>query len=133
MLSVMLLTAAVWVYMYALRIPAMRKARVPVQTYTSPGKVADLLPDSVNYPADNLSNLFELPVIFYALCLYLFVSGSVDTLYVAAACLFFTFRLLHSIVQCTRNIVMTRFYLYMCAALALWFMLIRAIISALLV
>lgn len=131
MLATMTLTALVWFYMYALRIPAMRKAGVSVQTYTMPEKVTEYLPEEVNYSANNLKNLFELPVLFYGLCLYLFVTGNVDTVYVVAGWLFFGFRTLHSIVHCSSNVVMRRFYLYAAAALALWFMLGRALIGAL--
>jgi hypothetical protein len=131
MLATMTLTAVVWLYMYAKRIPAMRRAGVRVQTYTTPDKVAEYLPDEVNYAAYNLKNLFEVPILYYGLCLYLFVSGSVDTAYVAAAWLFFLFRAMHSFVHCTNNIVMLRFYLYAAAALVLWFMLGRALIAEL--
>ena len=131
MLATMTLTAIVWFYMYARRIPAMRRARVSVQTYTTPDKVTEHLPEDVNYAANNLKNLFEVPVLFYGLCLYLFVSGNVDAAYVVAAWLFFLLRAFHSIVHCTRNIVMLRFYLYASSALALWFMLGRALITEL--
>ncbi len=127
MLGMLVLTAVVWFYMYARRIPAMKKAKVPVQTYTIPEKVIELLPESINYPAYNLKNLFELPVVFYALCLFLYVTDSVDAVYLVAAWLFLAFRISHSIVHCTSNIVMLRFYLYSAAALALWFMLGRAV------
>ena len=131
MLGMLVLTATVWFYMYARRIPAMKKARVPVQTYTVPEKTIELLPESINYPAYNLKNLFELPVVFYALCLFLYVTDTVDTAYLVAAWLFLAFRVLHSIVHCTSNIVMLRFYLYAAAALALWFMLGRAVLGLL--
>ncbi len=109
----------------------MRRARVSVQTYTTPDKVTEHLPEDVNYAANNLKNLFEVPVLFYGLCLYLFVSGNVDAAYVVAAWLFFLLRAFHSIVHCTHNIVMLRFYLYASSALALWFMLGRALITEL--
>ena len=131
MLATMTLTAIVWFYMYARRIPAMRRARVSVQTYTTPDKITEHLPEDVNYAANNLKNLFEVPILFYGLCLYLFVSGNVDAAYVVAAWLFFLLRAFHSFVHCTRNIVMLRFYLYASSALALWFMLGRALISEL--
>ena len=131
MLATMTLTAIVWFYMYARRIPAMRSARISVQTYTTPEKLAEHLPEEVNYSAHNLKNLFEAPVLFYGLCLYLFVSGNVDTAYVVSAWLFFVLRAFHSIVHCTRNIVMLRFYLYVGSALALWYMLGRALIMEL--
>ncbi len=126
MIGLMLLTAIVWFYMYAKRIPAMKSARVPVQTYTIPEKVVELLPASVNYAAYNLKNLFELPVLFYGLCLVLYVTETVDSAFVVAAWSFLVLRVLHSIVHCTVNIVMLRFYLYAAGALVLWFMLARA-------
>ena len=131
MLATMTLTAIVWFYMYARRIPAMRRARVSVQTYTTPDKVTEHVSEEANYSANNLKNLFEVPVLFYGLCLYLFVSGNADAVYVIAAWLFFLFRVFHSIVHCTVNIVMLRFYLYAGSTLALWFMLGRALITEL--
>lgn len=131
MLLNMLLTAIVWFYLYAKRIPAMRNAGVSVQTYTTPGKIDEHLPEAVNYPASNFKNLFELPVLFYGLCLYLYVTGNVDPLYLIAAWTFFIMRVAHSIVHSTRNIVMLRFYCYVGGAVALWFMLGRALFDAL--
>lgn len=131
MLCMMLLTAVVWFVMYAKRIPAMKKARVPVQAYTTPDKVAELLPEDVNNSANNLKNLFELPVLFYGLCLYIHVTNSVDAIFVIAAWAFFVLRALHSLVQCTSNIVMLRFYLYTAGALTLWIMLGRAVAGSL--
>ena len=91
----------------------------------------EYLSDEVNYSANNLKNLFEVPVLYYGLCLYLFVTGNVDLAYVVAAWLFFLFRAFHSVVHCTKNIVMLRFYLYSGAALSLWFMLGKALIGEL--
>jgi len=130
-LAMMSLTALIWFYMYARRIPAMREVGVSAQTYTTPDKVTEFLPEEINYWANNLKSLFELTVLFYGLCLYLFVSGNVGAGYVVAAWLFFVFRTLHSIAHCSSNVVMRRFYLYAAAALALWFMLGRALIGAL--
>ena len=83
-------------------------------------------PPAVSNPSDNLKNLFEIPVIFYALALYLFVTNQVDPAYVAAAWVFVLFRALHSAIHCTVNIVMLRFYLYLFSTLAVWFIAARA-------
>lgn len=129
MLGLMVLTALVWLYMYSVRIPAMRKLGRPAQTYTTPDTLS-LLPDRVNYPANNLRNLFELPVLFYGLCIYLFVTENVDDTYLVAAWLFVTLRALHSIVHCLWNNVMQRFVLYASGAIVLWFMLMKAAFAA---
>jgi hypothetical protein len=131
MLGMILLTAVVWFVLYARRIPAMRKAGKPVQAYTTPDKSLSLLPEEISYPSNNFKNLFELPVLFYALCLYFYVTGTAQSLDVFAAWLFLLFRVIHSAIHCTVNIVMARFLAYSAAALALWFMLGRALWGAL--
>jgi len=131
-IGMMLLTVLVWVVLFLRRIPAMKESRLPTQTWTTPDKVVELLTEAVNNPANNFRNLFELPVVFYALCLVLFVTDSVDAAYVALAWTFVGFRALHSLIHCTVNIVMARFLCYLGASLALWFMLGRAAIEILL-
>jgi hypothetical protein len=78
-----------------------------------------------------LKNLFELPTLFYGLVLFLYITHSVDGTYLAAAWVFAGFRILHSAVHCTVNIVLVRFWLYCISALALWFMLARAAVTTL--
>lgn len=130
-IGMMLLTALVWVVLFFKRIPAMQEAGLPTQTWTTPDKTVELLPEAVNNPANNFKNLFELPVVFYALCLVLFVTNGVDAIHVAAAWTFVGFRVLHSLIHCTVNIVMARFLCYLAASLALWFMLARTAIDIL--
>lgn len=120
-----LLTIVVWFYMYARRIPFITKNRL-TPDQLRPTEFARLSPPDISNPSDNLKNLFELPTIFYALALYLFVTKQVDGVYLAAAWLFVGLRVLHSAVHCTINIVIVRFWLYAVSAMALWFIAIRA-------
>jgi hypothetical protein len=126
--AMILLTAIVWVYMYARRIPFIRKNRFGPEQLT-PMAFAQLSPPEVSNPSDNLKNLFEIPVLFYALALYLFVTGQVDATHVNAAWVFVGFRALHSAVHCTFNLVPLRFCLYLVATLAVWFMAARAALA----
>ena len=119
------LTLAVWIYLYARRIPFITRNRLTPQQL-APLEFARLSPPAISNPSDNFRNLFELPVLFYALVLYLYVTQQVDALYVAAAWCFAGLRILHSVVHCTVNIVIVRFWLYALSAAALWFMAIRA-------
>jgi|RhiMethySRZTD1v2_1073278.scaffolds.fasta_scaffold95068_1 hypothetical protein len=119
------LTLVVWVYMYVRRIRFIRSNNFSAKELT-PTAFAQLSPPEVANPSDNLKNLFEIPVLFYALVLYLFVTHQVDAVYVTAAWVFVVFRVLHSAVHCTFNLIMLRFYLYLVATLAVWFMAIRA-------
>ena len=67
-----------------------------------------------------------MPVLFYALALYLFATNQVDGVYLTAAWIFVAFRVLHSLVHCTVNIVTLRFGLYLVATIAVWFIALRA-------
>ena len=124
--ATMILTLVVWVYMYVRRISFITRSRLTPAQLAIPGELARLTPAAVSNPSDNLKNLFEVPVLFYALALYLFVTGEVDGAYLAAAWIFVAFRALHSAVHCTFNLVMLRFYLYLIATVAVWFMVLRA-------
>ena len=123
--AMMCLTLVVWVYMYARRIPFIRRSGLRDDQLT-PMELARVSPPGVSNPSDNLKNLFEIPTIFYALALYLHVTQSVDGVYVAAAWVFVGFRALHSLVHCTFNLILLRFTLYAISTLAVWFMAIRA-------
>ena len=125
----MILTFVVWVFMYVRRIGFLRRNKVHTQKLTTSERLTEIIPEQINYPSYNLKNLFELPVVFYALCLYLYITASVDQTYVVAAWTFLGFRILHSANHCTVNNVMLRFLAYMAAALALWFMVLQAALS----
>jgi hypothetical protein len=121
-----LLTIVVWFYMYSRRIPFLVRSKVNLDRLTA-AELAQMSPPAVSNPSDNLKNLFEIPVIFYALALYLYVTNGVDATYLTAAWIFVIFRVLHSAVHCTINKVILRFRLYAVSALALWFMVFRAV------
>jgi len=127
--GMLLLTFVVWVYLYIRRLAFIKANNIDAQQLTTPVRGEQIIPEEVSYPSYNFRNLFELPVVFYALCLYLYVTHGVDEVYVIAAWGFFGLRLLHSLIHSTKNIVMLRFIAYMASALTLWFMVLRAAID----
>ena len=126
--AMLFLTFVVWVYMFVRRIHFITSKGLTPEQLAVPGALAELSPPEVSNPSDNLKNLFEIPVFFYAMLIYLFVTNQVDGIYVAAAWAFVGFRALHSAVHVTVNKVMLRFYLYLFSTLALWFMAARAML-----
>jgi hypothetical protein len=128
-LATIFLTLLVWAYMYVRRIAFITGNQLSPKELAVPGRLAELSPPEVSNPSDNLKNLFEIPVLFYALSLHLFVTNQVDAAYVNAGWVFVGFRALHSAVHCTFNLVMLRFYLYLFSCLAVWFIAIRATLS----
>lgn len=124
----MLLTLVVWLYVYIRRISFITGQKLNIQDMT-PSQLAKISPPAVSRPSDNLKNLFEIPVIFYAVVLYLFLTQQVDTVYVVAAWIFVGFRILHSLVHCTFNLILLRFWLYVGATVVLWLMVLRATLT----
>jgi hypothetical protein len=129
MLVTMLLTLVVWVYMYARRIPFIQKSKLRPDQLTA-AELTRLSPPGVLNPSENLKNLFEMPTIFYGVVLYLYVTGQGDSTYLTVAWVFAIFRILHSAVHCTFNVVIVRFWLYFVSSIALWFMVVRAALAA---
>ncbi|MDY6980043.1 MAG: MAPEG family protein [Pseudomonadota bacterium] len=127
--GMLLLTMVVWFYMYYLRLSYLARAGVDPQQASTSQQLLAILPPRINLPSENLTNLFELPVLFYVVCLYLYVTGQVDPTYLVLGYGFFVFRLLHSVIHCTYNRVLHRFYTYSIASLALWAMVILAVID----
>ena len=122
------LTLLVWSYMYSLRLPYLRQNRINPQKLASPEAV-NLFPERVNRPSNNLKNLFELPIIFYTLCLALNQQQMVDGLYSALAWLFVVLRVAHSLIHCTINRVIWRFTAYFLSTIVLIAMVTRFTIA----
>jgi hypothetical protein len=127
--GMMLLTMGVWVLMYIRRLGFLQQQGIDPQELVTPENITRLVPESINAPSNNLKILFELPVLFYGLCLYLYQTTQVDALYVWMAYGFLGLRVIHSVIHCTYNKVMHRFIVYMLSSIVLWVMLVRAAIN----
>jgi len=121
----LVLTFIVWVVLYARRLPMLSKSDADLKKLTKK-QLAEMSPPYVTHPAENFINLFELPVLFYALVLYLYTTSSVDSFYLVAAWVFAGARYLHSFIHCTGNPVTLRFACYVISSVALWLMIFRA-------
>jgi hypothetical protein len=124
-----LLSFLMFIWMYATRLPAFSKAGIQPQEAMHPGTYADRLPSEVRRVADNYNHLFEAPTLFYAVALTVVVAGVADSLHVATAWGYVVFRVLHSLVQATRNIVVLGFALFFLSWAVLAIMLVRAAIQ----
>ena len=131
MLGMMILTLLVWVVMFIQRVSFAQSNRLDIEQFKTPADVQTLVPAEVSGASNNFKNLFELPVIFYGLCLYLMVSGQVDGFYTNCAWAFLALRCLHSLIHCSYNRVAHRFGVYILSALVLWVMVVRAFLAAL--
>jgi hypothetical protein len=117
-------TLIVWIWMYALRIPAMQAAKLDPQEARHPGSL-NILPTAARQVADNYNHLMEQPTIFYALALAVQVAGLGDNFNVMLAWIYVGLRVVHSLVQNTVNIVPLRFLVFSLATIALMVMAVR--------
>ena len=71
MITLVLWTFVMWVWLYATRIPAIRRLHVPLDADQSKEAFNAQLPPHVRWKADNYNHLLEQPVLFYAVVLAL--------------------------------------------------------------
>ena len=117
-------TFVMWFWMYATRIPAMQRANVDMAEMSRTNAKLDL-PAEVARVADNYNHLHEQPTIFYALALATQVAGAADGVAVGLAWTYVASRVVHSLVQATRNVIPLRFAVFAIGSLVLMALLVR--------
>jgi len=128
LLALVCWTLVMWLWMYATRIPAMRKAGIDPAKLKEKSEF-DVLPRSVRQIADNHNHLHEQPVIFYALVTYSHLVGVGDAINIGFAWSYVILRVIHSLVQSTVNFIPLRFAIYALATICLFVIAIRNLIA----
>jgi hypothetical protein len=113
--------------MYATRIPAMQKAKIDPQEAARTRALN--LPPEVMWVSDNYNHLMEQPTIFYAAALAAQIAGQADGTNVLLAWAYVVLRIVHSLIQCTVNLVPARFAVFTLSTIALAVMAIRTAVA----
>src|SRR5687767_12522818 len=79
-IALVLLTAIVWVRLYVERIRELRQRRIDPQSLATSASAAQTLHRV--QASDNFKNLFEVPVLFYALCAVLTLAQHISPFFV---------------------------------------------------
>src|SRR5687768_9100813 len=110
-----------FIWLYATRIPAMRRAGIDLKNRVGgTGRALDgVVEDQVQWKAHNYNHLMEQPTLFYAVCLSLALLGFGGGWNLYLAWGYVAFRIAHSLVQATLNVVRWRFYLFIGGSLCL--------------
>ena len=118
-------TLFILVWMYALRLPAMRKARMKLDPNAPRGEQMSQLPPHVRWKSDNYSHLLEQPTLFYALALSLALLGVQTQTSLTLAWVYVIVRIANSLVQVLINKIELRFVLFVMSNIPLlWLTLI---------
>lgn len=126
-----LLTAVVFGRLYADRIAEIRARRIHPQQLATSKQSADTLQNVA--ASDNYRNLFEAPVLFYALCGYLAVTQLTTVLLLACAWGYVFLRAAHTFIHLTSNKVIRRFQLFFASSIvlfAMWLLFLIRLLTA---
>jgi len=117
-----------WVWMYATRLPAMRRAKIDTANLVggTGQNLESLLPPQVQWKAHNYNHLMEQPTIFYAVAIALAIGGMGGGLNAQLAWAYVALRIVHSLIQVTVNRVIWRFAVFALASLALLALCVHA-------
>ncbi len=119
--ALVMLTCLVGIKMLFSRVSEMREKRIhPQGVATSVQMTARL--ENVQ-ASDNFRNLFEVPVLFYALAVMALATGHTPGWLVVGSWLFVALRVIHSLIHCTYNKVMHRLSVFLASfivVVALW-------------
>jgi len=128
-LALVLWTLVIWLWMYATRIPAIQKAQLDPQAAARTRMLN--LPPEVMWVSDNYNHLMEQPTIFYATAFAAQLAGQADGLNLGLAWAYVVLRVVHSVIQCTVNVVMLRFTVFTLSTIALAILAIRTMAALL--
>ena len=113
-------------WLYAARIPAIRKYKIALDPNRPKTEFDAQLPAKVRWKADNYNHLMEQPTLFYAVTLTLAFLGAGQGLNADLAWLYVGLRIAHRLVQALVNVILLRFTIFMVASLVLLAMTMRA-------
>ena len=125
-IALVLWSLVMWAWLYATRIPAVSRLKVPLDPNASKAEFDAALPPQVRWKADNYNHLMEQPTIFYATALALAATGQGQGLNAWLAWGYVGLRVVHSLVQATSNVIMVRFSIFMVSSAVLLILAIRA-------
>jgi len=114
-------TLVMFIWMYITRLSAMKRAGISLKgrVGTRGGALEGVIPDQANWKAHNYNHLMEQPTIFYAIVLALALMHFDAPINVYLAWGYVAFRIAHSLIQATVNVVTWRFLVFILATLCL--------------
>ena len=114
-------TLVMQIWLYATRFPALKRKGISLKgrVGSKGGDLDGVVEPEVQWKAHNYNHLLEQPTIFYAIALSLALMnfGGGINLYLAWA--YVGFRILHSLIQATVNVVLYRFFAFALASFCL--------------
>lgn len=118
----------------ATRFPALARSGIDLKSAPPGGRGADLeniLPPQVNWKSHNYTHLLEQPTLFYAVIIFLHLSGGNTDMTRGLAWAYVILRIVHSVWQARVNRVPVRFAIFGLATFCLLALSLLAVIATL--
>lgn len=115
-------TLVIMAWMAVTRFATFKKMGITVENIPPGSRGVNLegkAPDEVQWKSHNYTHLLEQPTIFYAIVIVLALMGMDQPVNVYLAWGYVALRIVHSLIQCTVNIVRLRFPVFALASLCL--------------
>lgn len=115
-------TLVIMTWMAVTRFATFRKMGVTLGNIPDGSRGVNLegkAPDQVQWKAHNYTHLLEQPTIFYAIAITLALMGFGGGINLWLAWAYVGLRIVHSLIQCTSNVVRYRFPVFALASLCL--------------
>ena len=114
------MTGFVWLRLGSDRLGELRARRIHPQQVATSKQMSEALQNVQS--ADHFRNLFEVPVLFYALCAFIAVTQLTTLLLLACAWGYVVLRAVHTYVHLTSNKVVRRFQVFVASTIVLYVM-----------
>jgi hypothetical protein len=118
--ALVLLTGFVWLRLGSDRLGEMRSRRIHPQQVATSKQMGETMQNVQS--ADHFRNLFEVPVLFYALCAFVAMTRLTTLLLLACAWGYVALRAAHTYVHLTSNKVVRRFQVFVASTIVLYVM-----------
>ncbi|HEV2816760.1 MAG TPA: MAPEG family protein [Allosphingosinicella sp.] len=114
-------TIVMMIWMYATRFPALARKGISLKgrVGSKGGDLDGVIEPEVQWKAHNHNHLMEQPTLFYAICLTLALMDFGGGINLWLAWAYVAFRIVHSLIQATVNVVRWRFLAHLAASLCL--------------
>ncbi len=114
-------TLIMMIWMYCVRFPAMARKGISLKgrVGSKGGDLDGVVEPNVQWKAHNYNHLLEQPTLFYAIALTLALVGAGGRINLWIAWAYVAFRVAHSLVQATVNVVRWRFLLFLGGSICL--------------
>lgn len=114
------LTGFVWLRLGSDRLGELRSRRIHPQQVATSRQMGETLKNVKS--ADNFRNLFEVPVLFYAVCAFIAITQTTTLFLLACAWGYVLLRGVHTYIHLTHNTVVRRFQAFVASTIVLYVM-----------